>query len=118
MFSLFLKDPFFHINLFVYLCHPQEADLAIAPLSITSERELVVDFTKPFMNVGISIMIKKPDKKKPGIFSFLQPFTLSLWMSVAGGFFLVGFGMLTLKAPITTAAEDIFCDILSIFLKK
>ena len=74
--------------------NPQEADLAIAPLSITSERELVVDFTKPFMNVGISIMIKKPDKKKPGIFSFLQPFTLSLWMSVAGGFFLVGFGML------------------------
>lgn len=36
----------------------QEADLAIAPLSITSERERVVDFSKPYMDVGISIMIK------------------------------------------------------------
>ena len=51
-----------------------------------------MDFSKPFMNVGISIMIKKPEKKKPGIFSFLQPFTLSLWMATAIGFFLVGFG--------------------------
>jgi ABC-type amino acid transport substrate-binding protein len=36
----------------------QEADIAIAPLSITSEREGVVHFSKPYMDVGISIMIK------------------------------------------------------------
>jgi len=36
----------------------QEADLAIAPLTITSRRERVIDFSKPFMNLGISIMIK------------------------------------------------------------
>ncbi|CAG2177850.1 unnamed protein product, partial [Oppiella nova] len=37
-----------------------EADMAIAPLTITSARERVIDFTKPFMSLGISIMIKKP----------------------------------------------------------
>lgn len=40
--------------------------MAIAPLTITSARERVIDFTKPFMSLGISIMIKKPVKKNPG----------------------------------------------------
>jgi len=43
-----------------------EADLAIAPLTITSQRESVVDFSKPWMNLGISILIRKPEKPTPG----------------------------------------------------
>jgi len=34
--------------------------MAVADLTITSERERVVDFSTPFMNLGISIMIHKP----------------------------------------------------------
>lgn len=33
----------------------QEADLAITDLTITAEREGAVDFTMPFMNLGISL---------------------------------------------------------------
>lgn len=44
-----------------------EADLAVAPLTITSQRESVVDFSKPWMNLGITILISKPDKPTPGI---------------------------------------------------
>nr|6FQG_A Chain A, Glutamate receptor 2 [Rattus norvegicus]6FQG_B Chain B, Glutamate receptor 2 [Rattus norvegicus]6FQI_A Chain A, Glutamate receptor 2 [Rattus norvegicus]6FQI_B Chain B, Glutamate receptor 2 [Rattus norvegicus]6FQJ_A Chain A, Glutamate receptor 2,Glutamate receptor 2 [Rattus norvegicus]6FQJ_B Chain B, Glutamate receptor 2,Glutamate receptor 2 [Rattus norvegicus]6FQJ_C Chain C, Glutamate receptor 2,Glutamate receptor 2 [Rattus norvegicus]6FQJ_D Chain D, Glutamate receptor 2,Glutamat len=36
-----------------------KADIAIAPLTITLVREEVIDFSKPFMSLGISIMIKK-----------------------------------------------------------
>ena len=36
----------------------KSADVAIAPLTISSARERVVDFSKPFMQLGISIMIK------------------------------------------------------------
>jgi ionotropic glutamate receptor len=43
-----------------------EADLAIAPLTITFDRERVIEFTKPYMSLGISIMIKKPETEKPG----------------------------------------------------
>jgi len=39
-------------------CCTQEADLAIAPLTITADREQVIDFSKPFLSLGISIMIK------------------------------------------------------------
>ena len=50
----------------------KEADVAIAPLTISSMRERIVDFSKPFMQLGISIMIKKPEKQKPGVFSFMD----------------------------------------------
>ncbi len=33
------------------------ADMAIAPLTISQSRMEVVDFSKPFMNLGISIMV-------------------------------------------------------------
>lgn len=58
-----------------------EADMAIASMTITSERERVIDFSKPFMSLGISIMIKKPVKQKPGVFSFLNPLSKEIWAS-------------------------------------
>ncbi|XP_046678070.1 glutamate receptor 1-like isoform X1 [Homalodisca vitripennis] len=60
----------------------KEADMAIAPMTITSERERVIDFSKPFMSLGISIMIKKPVKQKPGVFSFLNPLSKEIWVCV------------------------------------
>ncbi|XP_011495765.1 PREDICTED: glutamate receptor 1 isoform X3 [Ceratosolen solmsi marchali] len=60
----------------------KEADIAIAPMTITSERERVIDFSKPFMSLGISIMIKKPVKQNPGVFSFLNPLSKEIWVCV------------------------------------
>ena len=60
----------------------READVAIAPLTINSQRELVADFSKPFMSVGISIMIKEPVKQRPGVFSFTNPLSMEIWMCV------------------------------------
>ncbi|XP_024921534.1 glutamate receptor 1-like [Cynoglossus semilaevis] len=59
-----------------------KADMAVAPLTITLVREKVIDFTKPFMSLGISIMIKKPTKSKPGVFSFLDPLAYEIWMCI------------------------------------
>lgn len=36
----------------------QKADLAVAGLTITAEREKVIDFSKPFMTLGISILYR------------------------------------------------------------
>lgn len=58
----------------------QEADIAIAPMTITSERERVIDFSKPFMSLGISIMAKK-QQHKSGMFSFLNPLSKEIWVS-------------------------------------
>lgn len=34
------------------------------------------------MSLGISIMIKKPQKSKPGVFSFLDPLAYEIWMCI------------------------------------
>ncbi|XP_074650372.1 glutamate receptor-like [Tubulanus polymorphus] len=59
-----------------------EADMAVAPLTITSDREKVVDFSKPFMSLGISIMIKKPEESATNFLSFMDPLSYEIWMCI------------------------------------
>lgn len=61
----------------------RESDIAIASMTITSERERVIDFSKPFMSLGISIMIQKPVKQRPNFFSFLNPLSKEIWVSAS-----------------------------------
>ncbi|KAG7261572.1 hypothetical protein CRUP_002101 [Coryphaenoides rupestris] len=60
----------------------QRADLAVAPLAITYVREKVIDFSKPFMMLGISILYRKPNGTNPGVFSFLNPLSPDIWMYI------------------------------------
>ncbi|VDN54991.1 unnamed protein product [Dracunculus medinensis] len=60
----------------------ETADIAVAPLTINQERERVVDFSKPFMTTGISIMIKKPEKQEFSVFSFMQPLSMRIWIFI------------------------------------
>jgi len=57
----------------------QKADLVVADITITVEREKAVDFTMPFMDLGVTILYKKPAEKDPDLFAFLSPFTFDLW---------------------------------------
>lgn len=58
----------------------QRADLAIASLTMTSQREEVISFTMPYMNLGISILIKKAPPRPPEPFSFLKPLSHEIWL--------------------------------------
>ncbi|CAF3297806.1 unnamed protein product [Rotaria sp. Silwood2] len=51
----------------------READLSIAPLTITGAREKVVDFSKSFIDFGISIIIRKPKQQKCRTFLSMLP---------------------------------------------
>ncbi|GAB6033669.1 hypothetical protein CHUAL_013728 [Chamberlinius hualienensis] len=51
------------------------ADLALGDITITLDRQAVVDFTTPFMNLGISILFRKPTKAGSNLLSFLSPFS-------------------------------------------
>nr|XP_014042573.1 unnamed protein product [Salmo salar] len=59
-----------------------KADIAVAPLTITLVREEVIDFSKPFMTLGISILYRKPNGTNPGVFSFLNPLSPDIWMYI------------------------------------
>ncbi|KOB70403.1 Ionotropic glutamate receptor subunit ia [Operophtera brumata] len=55
-------------------------EFAITDLTITAEREQAVDFTTPFMNLGISILFRKPEPPEPQLFAFLLPFSNGVWL--------------------------------------
>uniref|UniRef100_A0A3P8X1P5 Glutamate receptor n=1 Tax=Cynoglossus semilaevis TaxID=244447 RepID=A0A3P8X1P5_CYNSE len=59
-----------------------KADLAVAPLTITYAREKAIDFSKPYMTLGISILYRKPNGTNPGVFSFLNPLSPDIWMYI------------------------------------
>ncbi|XP_053961746.1 glutamate receptor ionotropic, kainate 2 [Anastrepha ludens] len=59
------------------------ADLGICDLTMTSARRQAVDFTPPFMTLGISILYAKPEQQPPDLFSFLSPFSLDVWVYMA-----------------------------------
>ncbi|XP_044259602.1 glutamate receptor ionotropic, kainate 2-like isoform X2 [Tribolium madens] len=66
-----------------------KADLAIADLTVTAERESVVDFTLQFMNLGISILYKKPKPVPPSLFMFVSPFSYTVWILLVVTYFVV-----------------------------
>jgi len=68
------------------LCEIKRADLAVAALTISFIREQVIDFTKPFMNLGISILFRKPEKKDPGLFSFMSPLSFEVCKQIKSSF--------------------------------
>ncbi|XP_043794555.1 glutamate receptor ionotropic, kainate 2-like isoform X3 [Apis laboriosa] len=82
-----------------------DADLAICDLTITYERESAVDFTMPFMNLGISILYRKPEEKEPDLFSFLSPLSTDVWIYMATAFLAVSI-MLFLQARMAPGEWD------------
>ncbi|KAK0162284.1 hypothetical protein PV327_008633 [Microctonus hyperodae] len=67
----------------------RDADMAVCDLTITKIRESTVDFTMPFMNLGISILFAKPENEVPELFTFLSPFSADVWIYMATAYLAV-----------------------------
>ncbi|XP_065364319.1 glutamate receptor ionotropic, kainate 2 isoform X1 [Calliphora vicina] len=72
------------------------ADLGITDLTMTSDRESAVDFTIPFMNLGIAILFRKPMKEPPKLFSFMSPFSGEVWLWLGLAYVAVSLSMFIL----------------------
>ncbi|XP_017098823.2 glutamate receptor ionotropic, kainate 2 [Drosophila bipectinata] len=58
------------------------AQIGICDLTITQARRSVVDFTVPFMQLGISILAYKKPPPEPNEYGFLKPYNLEVWLYV------------------------------------
>ncbi|XP_059470880.1 glutamate receptor ionotropic, kainate 2 isoform X4 [Neocloeon triangulifer] len=67
----------------------KRADLAVASMTINYARESVIDFTKPFMNLGIGILFKVSESMPKRLFSFMKPLAVEIWLSMLGAYVLV-----------------------------
>ncbi|XP_024225398.1 ionotropic receptor 25a isoform X2 [Bombus impatiens] len=67
-----------------------ETDMVVASLTMTSEREEVIDFVAPyFEQSGILIVMRKP-VRKPSLFKFMTVLKVEVWLSIVGALTLTG----------------------------
>ncbi|CAL1527179.1 unnamed protein product [Lymnaea stagnalis] len=69
----------------------RRADIGIGDLTINLLREQSVDFTKPFLTLGITILYKKPAPKSLNLFSFLSPLSFDVWVYMIAAYLCVSF---------------------------
>jgi ABC-type amino acid transport substrate-binding protein len=59
----------------------QKYDMALAPLTISQSRASVIDFSKPYMDLGLGILMKIPSKPEVNIFGFVDPLSREVWFT-------------------------------------
>uniref|UniRef100_A0A672JLV5 Glutamate receptor n=1 Tax=Salarias fasciatus TaxID=181472 RepID=A0A672JLV5_SALFA len=74
----------------------KRADLAVSAITITPERESVVDFSKRYLDYSVGILMRKSEEKI-NIFSLLAPFDLAVWACIAAAIPVVGIMIFLLR---------------------
>ncbi|KAK4881574.1 hypothetical protein RN001_004893 [Aquatica leii] len=69
------------------------ADLAITDLTVNRKRQSAVDFTSPFMDLGIQILYAQPTPAPPSFFTFASPFAVEVWLLLGGAYFGVSLAL-------------------------
>ncbi|CAL0332175.1 unnamed protein product [Lupinus luteus] len=76
-------------NDLAYQLSQNNFDAAVGDVTIVTNRTRIVDFTQPFMESGLVVVV--PVKRiKSSSWSFLEPFTTQMWCVTAAFFLFVG----------------------------
>ncbi|KAL4359695.1 hypothetical protein AHAS_Ahas08G0103100 [Arachis hypogaea] len=65
-------------------------DVVVADITIVTSRVKIVDFTQPFMESGLVVLVAV-NENKSSPWSFLHPFTAEMWLVIGALFLFVGF---------------------------
>lgn len=60
-------------------------------ITIRANRSFYADFTQPYIESGIVMVVPIQDKNKKSAWVFLKPLTWDLWVTSAGFFIFIGF---------------------------
>ncbi|XP_076446669.1 uncharacterized protein LOC143283995 [Babylonia areolata] len=88
----------------------KEVDFGIGPFTITSIREDVIDFTKPFMEDGVGILTKRPNSEAHNMFKMFTPLTPQVWAAVAGSVLLVSAALCAMERVSPFSARNLDGD--------
>ncbi|XP_015693932.2 glutamate receptor 2.8-like [Oryza brachyantha] len=72
---------------------------AVGDVTITGEREGLVEFTMPYTPSGVSLLVLEESDAKPIQWIFVKPLTNDLWLAAVGFFFYTGFVVWVIERP-------------------
>ncbi|XP_057979235.1 glutamate receptor 3.4-like isoform X2 [Malania oleifera] len=73
-------------NNLVYDVSQNKFDAAVGDVTIVTNRTKIVDFTQPYMESGLTVVVPVREMKSSA-WAFLKPFTVQMWF-VTGAFFI------------------------------
>ncbi|KAJ4719201.1 Glutamate receptor [Melia azedarach] len=85
-------------NDLVYQVYLQKFDAVVGDTTITANRSLYVDFTLPYTDMGIGMIV--PTEQNNNMWIFLKPLKADLWLTTAVFFVLTGFIIWIIEHPI------------------
>ncbi|KAK0588514.1 hypothetical protein LWI29_001890 [Acer saccharum] len=85
-------------NELLHLVYLKEIDAAVGDISITANRSLYVDFTLPFSDMGIGMIM--PTYQNNMMWIFLKPLQADLWLTSAAFFVFTGFVVWIIEHPV------------------
>ena len=69
----------------------QEYDAVVGDITIIANRSNFVDFTLPYTESGVSLIVPIKDNRRKNALVFLKPFTWELWVTSLCSFVFIGF---------------------------
>ncbi|KAK2971057.1 hypothetical protein RJ640_003249 [Escallonia rubra] len=78
-------------NELVYQVFLGNFDAVVGDVTILANRSLYVDFTLPYTESGVTMIVPVKDKKEKNAWVFLKPLTWDLWVTSACFFVFIGF---------------------------
>ncbi|KAK8918561.1 Glutamate receptor 2.8 [Platanthera zijinensis] len=75
----------------VYQVYLQNYDAVVGDVTIVANRSLYVDFTLPYTESGVSMLVPVNDNLQKGPWAFLDPLTTDLWAASGVFFIFTGF---------------------------
>ncbi|KAK3435608.1 hypothetical protein EUGRSUZ_C00260, partial [Eucalyptus grandis] len=76
-----------HYDDLIYHVYLQQYDAAVGDITITANRSSYVDFTMPFTEAGVAMIVPIETTRSTSMWIFLQPLEVDLWL-VMGAFFV------------------------------
>ncbi|PON42716.1 Ionotropic glutamate receptor [Parasponia andersonii] len=83
----------------LYQIKLKKYDAVIGDVTINANRTSYVDFTLPYSDSGVSMVVKIKDVEKNNMWIFLKPLSWDLWLTTGGAFILTGFVVWVFEHP-------------------
>ncbi|XP_058068556.1 glutamate receptor 2.7-like [Magnolia sinica] len=75
----------------IYQVFLQRLDAVVGDMTIVANRSKYVDFTLPYTDSGVSMVVPIRDDERKNTWIFLKPLSRNLWLTSGAGFVLTGF---------------------------
>ncbi|KAF8657769.1 hypothetical protein HU200_059929 [Digitaria exilis] len=75
----------------VYKVYLNEFDVVVGDITILANRSLYVDFTLPYTESGVRMLVPVRDRRQKTAWTFLKPLSADLWLGTGAFFVFTGF---------------------------